>query len=1786
MTDDIGQGLLSRQAKPGESPARQLSTEAFLAHLFRRGVQISASDGTLKCSGPGDQLNAAVSSEIRDRKPEILAFLAASGSKEGDSIPPVPESELVPSPAQERLWIAETLYPGSAYTIPFALEARGDLDLERVERALTGLARRHDALRLRVMAREGQPVPFLSPEAEVPLVVLDAAGLDAAELDRLIAAEAARPFDLSAEPPLRLWIARSGDRDLLLFNLHHIAADGSSVEMLMRDFAVLYRTGKTDDLPALPIRYVDFAAWQRSGAVRESEADGMEYWAARLGDDLAVTRLTTDFPRPEVQSFSGATHDINIPGDLTARLRGVGADCGASLFSVLLTAFDVLIYRYTGQSDILVGSPFANRTRPETENLAGLFVNPLPLRSRISPDLSFRENLRAVHGDVLGALDHQDVPFERLVSSFQPTRDASASPLFQLKFQLDRAPREVMDLGGVELRRHPLARNTARHDLSLDLVETRDGVAGHIEYCTDLFSGGTIAALAGHFAVLLNAIAEAPDKAVAFLDMLSEAEISREREAWNDTASPLDQTLRFPALFEDWANRRPDAVAVEYVVGDQVQTETYGALNRRANRLAHVLRAQGFGAEDVIAIALERGVDMVAAWLGILKSGAAYMPVDPAYPRDRQAYMLEDSGAALVLTHAQIDLPKHITRLNLDQGWPQGDESDPVAGQDANNLAYVIYTSGSTGRPKGVEVPHAGLINLTQDKLRRCGVRAGDRVMSFFNFAFDASIPDLVMALGSGARLILTPAEDVLPGDGFARILRDRKATHLTITPSALAATPSDDLPDLRMVLVGGEPPAPDLIERWSAGRLFINAYGPTETTVNASMVACGNGAPVEPRLLPPANKQLYVLDANLQLLPPGCWGELCIGGVGLARGYRGQPAKTAAAFVPDPFGPPGARLYRTGDRAIRQRDGSIRVSGRLDDQVKIRGYRIEPGEVARACSALPGVDSAAVDARDLDGKGLRLVAYVVGSTDEATLRRGLRNRLPRHMIPDAFVFLDQLPLTANGKLDKRALPLPSGRSGKGRPPKGETETRLAAIFGQVLGQPEVSAEDDFFDLGGTSLLATRLIAAIEDGFGRRLRPVELFEAASVADLALLLDTNDPAPRGESGWQDDITLDPSIRATRPIPLPEGLPSRIFLTGATGFVGAHILAELLDKGVHRVFCLTRGDGIAPIRAALGRYGLWQDAFESHITPVCGDLEKPGLGLSGRARACIAARAEAILHCGAVVHHLSPYRALRAANVQAVSDVLALAADAAVPVYHVSTLSALMVPDGAQAREAQNAADLAPPEGGYNLSKWVAEHLVSEANRRGIPTTIFRLGSVAGHSRVARFNTADLLARQLRGYLATGIAPEGGAWINILPVDHVAAAITRLLADPATSGKTFHLTHSTPVCADLLFDACAAEGHPIRRVCPAEWDRTVQRITRDDPAHPLASLAAIGGPQGFAGACWPYDSAATRAALGPALPEPALSPDLFRHYVRGVLAAGHTPTKEQTIPDITTDYDAWAWLYDRTLGPDYRDLKMDFLNRVMLDDLPKGARVLDLCCGTGQMMMRMADRGLDVIGIDISAEMLRHARQNVPGAVLIEGDARDFAVDAPVSGVVCASASLNHMSGLGDLRRVFDAVFAALEPGGCFVFDINHPAQMARHWRGVPAAGEIAKDHAWMITPRYDSATGAGAFAVDMYRRPKGGSSTGSALWRALIGRPVMRRNRLERLANFAAHHPDWQQKSVEYPVRGHAIADVLAGLRDAGFAAHVETLKGARDIDDNSAACFICRKPSTPEGSAE
>jgi amino acid adenylation domain-containing protein/non-ribosomal peptide synthase protein (TIGR01720 family) len=1075
-----------------------------------------------------------------------LAALVEAGMRAGGGLhaPPItkapPGEEIALSFAEERLWFLDQLQPGNpSYIIPGAVRLEGRLDTEALTAAVEAVVRRHEALRTRFETLEGRPRRVVETDARIPIPITDWIGLPRLEQDeairREVAEEARRPFDLGKGPLLRLRLLRLGDEEhVLLLAVHHIVSDGWSMGILVREIGVLYDVisrGAASPLPSLPIQYADYACWQRkwmSGEVLEGE---LLYWREQLRGAPGAIDLPLDRPRPAVQTFAGAQHGFRVSPATSAALLTLGRREGVTLFMTLLAAFDILLSRSSRQGDLVVGTPIANRTHAETEPLIGCFINTLVLRARLDEGPSFRELLGQVREVSLGAYAHQEVPFERLVDDLSPERDLSRTPLFQVMFILQNTPAAEVKLPGLALRGVDASSRSAKFELTLSMSGGEAGLGGSFEYNTDLFDATTIERMTGHLQILLEGAVADPEARVWQLPMLSAAEREALVITWNSTSAPIPEGVCLHQLFEVQARRSPDATAVMF----EGTTLSYLELDRRSNQLAHALRARGVGPDVLVAVCMDRSIELLVALFGVLKAGGAYVPVDPTYPKERIAFFLQDSRAPVLLTqeHLLSDLPPHGARsLCLDATFAAV-AAEPTTAPKGTvrpaNLAYMIYTSGSTGQPKGAMNTHGAIVNRLLWMQRAYGLTAADSVLQKTPFSFDVSVWELFWPLLNGARLVVARPDGHRDGADLTGLIAAQSITAIHFVPSMLEAFLEE--PDLarcrslRLVVCSGEALAPSLqqrfFERLDAAALH-NLYGPTEAAVDVTSWACerrGRGRTV-PIGRPVDNTRIHVLDRHLSPTPVGVAGELYIGGVQLARGYLGRPGLTADTFVPDPFARdaadgsgssagPGARLYRTGDLARVRPDGAIEYLARLDHQVKVRGFRIELGEIEAALRQQPSVREAVVVARDEPPGRKRLVAYLVAAEAPAfsldDLRTALRAQLPEFMVPAAFVVLEKLPLTPSGKVDRRALPAPEGPGPEIEAgyvaPRRHIEEVLARVWATVLRVPKVGVHDNYFALGGDSVLSIQIVA-LAGREGIRLTPKQLFQHQTVAELA------------------------------------------------------------------------------------------------------------------------------------------------------------------------------------------------------------------------------------------------------------------------------------------------------------------------------------------------------------------------------------------------------------------------------------------------------------------------------------------------------------------------------------------------------------------------------------------------------------------------------------------------------------------------------------------------------------
>ena len=1039
--------------------------------------------------------------------------------------------------AQYRLWFLEQLRPNtSIHTIPGAFRIKGKLYLAALQASFETILRRHEALRIVFPTTAGKPAPkittipstqdTLSPHR---LSVIDLQDIPAAEQEEVAQQQAIselqKPFNLAQGPLVRTTLLRlDEDEHIFLIALHHIVADGWSLGLLMRELAALYQTfcvqtlnprsAAPVPLPDLPIQYADFAHWQRQWLQGDVLAEQLSYWKQQLSGDLPVLQLPADYPRPATQTFQGKFQAVVLPPTLSGDIKALARSEKATLYMTLLAAFKVLLYRYTAQEDILVGSPITNRNRPEIEGLIGVFVNTLVMRTSLDGDLSFRELLGRVREVVVEANAHPDLPFEKLVDELQLERDMNHSPLFQVMFVLQNAPAERLTFSDLILEPILLDKGTAQFDLTLDITETTESINCRFEYNTDLFSDATIARMMRHFQTLLAGIVIDCEQRISELPLLTAAEQQQFQVEWNRTQANYPRQACLHHLFTAQVEQTPDAVAVVF---DQEQL-TYQELNQRANQLAHHLQTLGVKPDVLVGVLVERSLDMIIGLLGVLKAGGAYVPLDPIYPQERLAFMLSDAQIPVLLTQQALlkQLPEHgASVICLDADWEIIDTNrtdNTVSSVGSDHLAYVIYTSGSTGNPKGVQIPHSAVVNFLMSMMREPGLTQSDALLAVTSISFDIAALELYLPLITGARLILARHDVTQDGRLLAEQLNASGATVMQATPASwrmLLSSGWSGNTDLK-ILCGGEALSRDLAELLlEKGTSLWNLYGPTETTIWSTVYKVESDLR-SPTLVPIghpiANTHVYLLSPSGQPSPIGIPGELHIGGAGLARGYLNRPELTAEKFIIHPL---GERLYKTGDLARYRSDGAIEYIGRIDHQVKLRGFRIELGEIETVLRRHPSIDQAVVVASVGESGHKRLVAYIVGLLPVTTLTDDLRGyleqKLPRYMTPSVFVKLETLPLTPNGKIDRRALPAPDDLTLKSKSafvsPRTPVEKGLAEIWTQVLGVEQVGLHDNFFELGGDSILSIQIIYQANQ-LGFQLTPQQLFERQTIAQLA------------------------------------------------------------------------------------------------------------------------------------------------------------------------------------------------------------------------------------------------------------------------------------------------------------------------------------------------------------------------------------------------------------------------------------------------------------------------------------------------------------------------------------------------------------------------------------------------------------------------------------------------------------------------------------------------------------
>ncbi|MFI9555475.1 amino acid adenylation domain-containing protein [Nonomuraea endophytica] len=1369
------------------------------------------------------------------------------------------------SSAQERLWSLQRAgLDGAVYVVWIALRISGPLDVAALRGALGGLMARHEALRSAIVAdASGRPFQVAREGLAVPLEVADVA-----EADALAVAEGflARPFELETAPLARTLLMRLGEEEhALVFVVHHSVCDGPSLEVIRQEFFQLYQGLGLPPPPVPPA----------AEAVDLDEA--REYWRGELEGAPAVLDLPLDRPRPARTSSRGRRHNVELPTTLLDGVRTAARESRTSVFIVVLTALAAVLSRYAAEDEVVIGAPVSEWG--ERERAVGMFVNTLAFRADLRGNPTLAEALVRVRRKVLRGVGHRAVPFDEVVELVREVRDARHHPVFQVMLVVDTPPAGAPEgPPGLTVTSWELAPAVARFDLTV--VATMGESEGRLalDYAADLFDEATAVRLAHDLVAALTVVTTATETRVRDIPLPSVARADAE-------VPPFDYR---PAheLVAAMAAADPAAPAVVTTDG----TLDYATVDRRANRLAWRLCERGVGAETSVGVALPAGADAVVAILGVLKAGGAYVPLDPAQPPARLAAMLADTGAWLVVGGA-VPGCESVALDGGEAASPPGTTCPP------QRLAYTVFTSGSTGRPKGVAVTHGTLARLSAEFRRAHGCfTAGQRVLMLPPLTFDASVGDLFPALTGGAALVLHPDPAALGGGALVSFCAEYGVTAVDAAAPQwrqwtedLRGTHAPGTWPVTTMMVGGERVPVETLREWArvtGGRVaFHNHYGPTEATVCATVHTTVDGSecgetPYLPIGHPLPHVRVHVLDPHGVRVPPGGRGELYLGGDCLARGYVGAPARTADRFLPDPAASsPGARVYRTGDLVRQRADGTLEFLGRADRQIKLRGRRIEPGEIEAALTAHPSVRETVVVVRDDLPGGADLVAYHVPAGPSAgELRAFLRTSLPDYLIPRTFVELDKLPLTTHGKVDEHALPAP-GRDALSRghaEPEGEVEIALAAVWARALGVERVGRHDGFFDLGGHSLLAASVAAEAERALGVSVPVRAVFDAPDLAGLAAAVAGGEPVREtvdldAETALPDDLR----VRGAR-----TGPPVHILLTGATGYLGAHLLAELLATSRVRVRCLVRAASpeaaTARLTETLLRHGLKGDAHRVEAVP--GDLTRPGLGLDAERYASLAEESDLICHAARLVDFVRPYGRLRPVNVGGVLEILRLATTGtATPVHLVSTLGVFLGSTGTVTESATPA----PPAGAYYLSRWVAERLAVAARERGLPVSIHRPARIGGHSRTGRWHTGDHFSRMLVGYAQLGLVPELEHEEDLVPVDHVAAAVARLALD-GVRADLHYVNHATVTYGEIAA-ALAEAGSAVEQVPWPTWIARA-RARADEGGEfavtPLLSTLPDDPPDPGRPS---FDCSATESALAEAgIPAPPHARDLVRAY----------------------------------------------------------------------------------------------------------------------------------------------------------------------------------------------------------------------------------------------------------------------------------------------------------------
>ena len=1378
------------------------------------------------------------------------------------------------SPQQKYLWLLQQDSP--AYRIQSAISIEGSLQTDNLKKALEKVSDRHEIIRTSFQRKAGLKIPIqvISEPSSVSWNWVNLSEVtpqeQEAKLEDIFQQEKSALFNFERNPAWHLsLITLSSERHILLVSLPALCADSRTLKNLVQEISQCYAAclhGKeiTDEV----VQYIQFSEWQNELLEDEEAAEGKEYWTGHNYSALASLRLPFENRLINAPAqFTPQCFEVKLELALLGKVEAIARQYNTSLSTFLLACWKILLWRLISQSEITVGVAFDGRKYEELEPALGLFAKFLPLRGQLTENFSFAETLQQIQQEEREAYKYQEY------FSHEYLGNSSGFPFgFEFEEELEKH-----SASGVFFSIYKQYACCDRFKVKLSCHRQNDSLAAEFHYDPIFLADNSIRCLAEQFYALVQSVASNPQTAIGKLEMLSDRARNQLLVEFNSTKADYQLDKCVHQLFEEQAERSPNRIAAVC----ENQQITYSELNARANQIAHYLQQLGVKPEVIVGLCVDRSLEAIAGILGILKAGGAYLPLDPAMPKERLALMLQNAQAPVLLTQQHLikNLPETKAYIVcLDKDIPSFSPTTFVSASP-ENLAYIIYTSGSTGTPKGVAIEHRQLLNYLHGIQEKLNLPSGANYATVSTFAADLGNTVIFPALCSGGCLHIISQERATDPQAIAAYFQQHSIDCLKIVPSHLKALLSASnalqiLPKKRLIL-GGEPLMWNLIEtiqKYNPDCSIFNHYGPTETTVGVltyQVKMQGDRiSETVPLGRPLPNTQIYLLDSHLQPVPVGVAGELYIAGAGLARGYLNQPELTAEKFICNSLSQESeTRLYKTGDLARYLPDGNIEFIGRVDRQVKLRGFRIELGEIEAGLSHHPSVREAAVLLQENEPGNQRLVAYIVSHSKLSvqdsqlieSLRSFLKEKLPEYMIPSAFVVLKALPLTPNGKIDRQALPAPSIAANFTDTfvgPRTPGEEILAGIWSQLLNLKKVGIHDNFFDLGGHSLLITQLLAQVRESFQVELPLRVLFEAPTVAGLAEKIEMQQGGnTAGDRPSNFDINaeaiLDPAIRPETAIFEPTAEPTRILLTGATGFLGAFLLRELLLQTQAEIYCLVRSDDAESakkrIQSSLEYYSIWDEHLSYRIIPIVGDLAQPLLGLSEEQFRKIASQIDVIYHNGAFVKFTYPYSVLKLSNVLGTQEILRLASQIKLkPVHFVSTISVFSSAGESGVRAVGEQDELTPGEvlkGAYPQSKWVAEKLIEIGRERKIPISIYRPGRISGHSQTGACNSSDSLYRLLAGCVQLGCVPDGDKRMNVAPVDYVSRAIVHLSRQKESSGKNFHLVNPHSFYLSELVTWIRSIGYPIERVSYETWQAEIVNRAGSSPDHALYPLVGL-------------------------------------------------------------------------------------------------------------------------------------------------------------------------------------------------------------------------------------------------------------------------------------------------------------------------------------------------------